>query len=591
MQDGKLQKRSSKAISRRKFLAEAGKAGGFLLALPFLETAAQGGTQKAAMGALPANRNPVPILLKKGLIVDGTGRKGYIGNLLIMGDKIEKIQQGDIAMEGVILDCAGKVVSPGFIDAHSHMDWCLPIEGHEDLKTPFTAQGVTTFVAGNCGYGVAGFRKGSPHMPLIEDRARRLFAIRWNTMAQYFAFLGERKITHNLANLAGHGTTRASIRGFDPSPLREEEMREMLGLLEEAMDQGAHGVSLGLQYEPGVFATMDELKAVARLVKKKDKILTVHLKAYSSLSGTYPLKPFFGKAHNLLAIQDMLDVARDTGVKLQISHLIFVGSSTWKNYHEALAMIDGAVKSGVDVKFDTYAYHCGTSHINVFMPEWFLAKVPAAYEDPSAMYKLRLEIAMIRFLLGFGYEDIQITYANHPELNRYNGMFLSDIARERGLPEFDNFVDFARRSGGLASVLNHRYSNPEIIEALIRHPGSLFMTDALAVPQGVQNPACYGNFPRILQLVRERQLISLEEAIHKMSGATAGRFGIKDRGTLKEGLAADVTVFDYEKIRDNNTQTQTNLQPTGIEAVFVNGRQVLAHGKPDGSVKAGIVLV
>lgn len=579
-------------VSRRGFLRILGKATGFLFALPVFRGIAHSAKSGNAVSSKVSftDASDPRILLKNGLIVDGTGKKGFIGNLLINGNKIEKIQQGEMEIGGKILDCSDKVISPGFIDMHSHMDWYLPIKGHEELKTSFTAQGVTTFVAGNCGYGVAGFKKDSSHKDMIETRTKGLFKIQWDTMEEYFDYLHRNKPSHNLANLAGHGMTRTSMRGFDPTPLSSNEMKEMLGLLEETMDQGAYGISFGLQYEPGVFATMDEIKQIAEIVKKKDKILTVHLKAYSSLSGTYPLK-LFGEAHNLLAIKDMLDVARETGVKLQISHLIFVGSRTWKNYEEALAMIDDAIKDGIDVKFDTYAYHCGTSIINVFLPEWFLARVPEVYDDKSAMRKLHLQAALIFPLLGFGYPDIQITYANHPELNQYNGMFMADIAKERGLSQFDNFVDFARRSNGLARVLNHKYSNLEIVEALMRHPASLFMTDASPATQGVQNPACYGNFPRFLQMARERKLLSLEEAICKMTGASAQRFKIKDRGVLEEGLAADITVFDWKAIRDNNTLTKTDSAPTGIEAVFINGKQVQSRGKVDGSINAGAVVI
>jgi N-acyl-D-amino-acid deacylase len=361
-------------------------------------------------------------------------------------------------------------------------------------------------------------------------------------------------------------------------------------------------VSLGLQYEPGIFARGEELKEIARLVKRKDKILTVHLRAYSSLSPGYPMStpkilldyiaPFNGyEPHNLLAIEEMLDIARETGVKLQISHLIFVGTRTFKTCEDALKRIERAIAQGVDVKFDTYAYHCGQSIINVILPSWFLAKVPQAYSDTKMLSRLKSEFGLIQRFLGFGTKDIQITYANHEELNQYNGMFLEQIAEKRGMDWFDNAMDIARKSEGVASVLNHRYSNLAIVETLMGHPASLFMTDALPALQGVQNPACSGNFPLFFQLAREKKIIPLEEAVYKMTGATALRYGIKDRGFLREGLAADITVFDWSNIRDNNTLTETGKAPGGIEAVFINGRQVLSKGRVDGSIKAGEVVL
>lgn len=528
-------------------------------------------------------------LLKNGLIVDGTKKKGFNGSVLINGDTIEKVFEGGFDVRADVIDCTGKVISPGIIDMHSHMDWVLPIEGHAEMKNPFTAQGVTTFVAGNCGFGIAGFREDTLYMENIHRFVRDLYSIEWSTMDEYFAHLKKVGMSHNLVNLAGHGTTRASLRGFDPSPLSNDEMSEVLMLLTEAMDQGAYGVSFGLQYEPGIFATLDEINEIARLVKEKDKVITVHMKAYSTLSGTYPLK-LFGTPHNLLGIEDMLQVGRETGVKLQLSHLIFVGSLTWKNYEKAFGLIDEAISDGVDVSFDTYSYHCGTSIINVFLPEWFLAEVPEAFEDRSKLRKLKRQISLMEKLLGFGYKDIQITDANHEELNKYNGMFIYDIAKERGMGQFENFIDIAKKSKGLARVLNHRYSNMEIVEEMMKHPASLFMTDATPTTSGIQNPGCYGCFPRFFEIARDKGIITIEEAVYKMSGAAKERFDIKDRGILKEGLKADILVFDWESIKDNNTITETDTPPTGIEAVFINGRQVQDKGKVDGSITAGVVV-
>jgi N-acyl-D-amino-acid deacylase len=529
------------------------------------------------------------LLLKNGLIVDGTGKKAYKGDLLIEGGSIEAVAPGGIEFAGETIDCAGKVVAPGFIDMHSHMDWVLPAKGRDELKTPFTAQGITTFVTGNCGYGVAGFRKNSPFREMLESKAAGLYSMPWDTMEEYFDVLGTQGITHNMATLAGHGTTRVSMRGFQSDPLTDDEMKEMLYLLEEALDQGAYGVSLGLQYEPGIFANPPELKKIAQLVARKDKILTVHLKAYSSLSGTYPLE-LFGTPHNILAIEDMLNLARETGVKLQISHLIFVGERTWKSYDTAIGLIEEAISEGVDVKFDTYAYHCGNSIINVFMPEWFLTQVPQAFESRASLLRLRAEITLIQKLLGFGYEDIQITEPNHPELNQYSSMFLPEIAKKRGMGQFENFIDFAKKTDGKARVLNHNYSTEEQVKAMMRHPASLFQTDTEVALNGIQNPAAYGNFPRFLQYARDYRLLSLEDVVHKMTGAAAEQFSIKDRGVLRKGFAADITVFDWEKVKDNNTTEKTDKAPTGIQYVFINGQPAVAKGSLNTSILPGKIL-
>jgi N-acyl-D-amino-acid deacylase len=606
-QGGNMMKREKKPncsdITRKSFILRAASLGTALSLYPLLgckKEDGKAGSEKIRTGKSAASPKVVVtgdpagrVLLKKGLIADGTGKKSFTGDVLVNGTKIEAVTTNDLIFNGRTIDCSGKIIAPGFIDMHSHNDWVFTKPEHSKFTSPFTAQGITTFVTGNCGFGIAGFEKNSPYKSFIENKIGKFLGnpnLPWNSMEDYFTVVRRQGITHNLANLAGHGTTRMSIRGFKPAPMGKDEMKKLLALLDEAMGQGCHGVSLGLQYEPGIFATDDELKQVARLVKKHDKILTVHLKAYSSLSPTYPLIPF-GKAHNLLALKEMLEIARETGVRLQVSHLIFVGTDTWDTCGDALALIDKAVRDGVDVKFDTYAYHCGTSYISVVLPAWFLARVPLIYNDKSALRRLKLEFMVIKWLLGFGYEDIQITNAGKPDLDKYNGMFLEEIAKKRNMDQFDNFIDLAKRTEGKAGVLNHRYSSLDNVKDLMSHPASLFMTDAWVFPEGLQNPGAYGCFPRFLQYARDFRNISMEEAVRKMTGASAERFNVKKRGFLKEGYAADITVFDWNTVKDNNTDRKTDTAPSGIEAVFINGKQVIEKGRADGSLAAGQVIL
>ncbi|MEL7657701.1 MAG: amidohydrolase family protein, partial [Bacillota bacterium] len=446
-------------------------------------------------------------------------------------------------------------------------------------------------IGGNCGFGVGGFRKNTEYTDKICNNPFKSSALEigWSTMNEYFGMLSQKGIPVNFANLAGHGSVRTSIKGYDPSPMTREEMEELLELLCEAMDDGAKGVSIGLQYEPGIFSTMDELKEVAKLVKKRNKILTTHSKASSALSGTYPIKPF-GTPHNILALKDMIDLAKETGVRLQYSHLIFVGEKTWKTCDETMNILDKAISEGVDIKFDTYAYTCGASIISVILPEWFMAKVPKAYDSKADLKRLQMELGVIKGLLGFGYEDIQIAYIDHPELMKYNGRFISDIADELNLSMFDTFMLFVKSSNGKARVMQYRYANQHIIEKLMKHPASIFMTDAWVERGGAQNPACYGCFPRFLQIAREKKFLSLEETVYKMTKAAADRFEITDRGVLKKGCAADITVFDWNSVRDNTNSMNTDASPTGVEHVFINGCWVLKDGYINDKQRAGELL-
>ncbi|RJQ74165.1 MAG: hypothetical protein C4519_17105 [Desulfobacteraceae bacterium] len=527
-------------------------------------------------------------LLKNGLIVDGTGKKGYAGNLLIKGAKIEQISSQPIAIECATVDCTGLVIAPGFIDMHSHMDWVLPMEGRAELKTPFTAQGGTTVVGGNCGYSPAGFRARSAYKDLIGLGSGRGFDIAWDSMTEYFEHLGKSGLSHNVVQLAGHGTTQISIRGLNPTPLNDEEMKELLFLLEEAMDQGAAGVSFGLGYEPGIFCTREEILKIARLVRRKDKIMTVHGRAYSVLSGAYPLEN--PTPHNVLSLKEMIDVARQTGVRLQYSHLMFAGSQSHPTYHQCLDVLDQAISQGADVMTDSYPYHCGISIINVVLPPWFLANVPANYADREAVARAEQGLEAMSLFVGFGFKDIQLTYAGHPDFNAFNGMFIDQIADKLGMQSVRVILALSEKTQGRARILNHNYSTMEIIDALMAHPACLFMTDSLVSAQGVQNPASFGTFPLFLQYARDRGRLSLEEAVRKMTGASAERLNLNDRGLLKEGSAADITVFDWKNVKDNNTPTETDRQPTGIEAVFINGKQVKKNGAVDASLLAGVVV-
>lgn len=527
-------------------------------------------------------------LLKNGIIVDGTGKKGYAGDLLIKGKKIEEISQKPIDIDCETLDCSGLVIAPGFIDVHSHMDWIVALDGFERLKTPFSAQGCTTLVTGNCGYSPGGFRKNSEYKNMIRLGTDRRFDMEWDTMDGYFDHLLRTGLSHNVIHLAGHGTTQISMRGLDPSPLDTAELQELLILLEEAMDQGASGVSFGLGYEPGMFFTTDQIKEVARVVQKMGKIVTVHGRAYSFLSGFYPDRD--GTPHNVLSLQEMIDVARETGVRLQYSHLMFAGTKTHPTYKQCLDLLDQATSQGIDVMIDTYPYHCGNSIINVVLPPWFLANIPANYHDTQALARLERGLDNMSRNVGFGYEDIQLTFANHPEFQDYNGMFIHEIAEKLDMSPSRVVVELSEKTNGRARILNHNYSDMEIIDALISHPSCLFMTDSVVSLEGVQNPASFGAFPLLLQYARDRNLVPLEEAVRKMTGGSAQRLNIKDRGFLKEGLAADITVFDWENIKDNNTVTDTDRSPTGIEAVFINGKQIKKDDTVDSSINAGEVI-
>jgi N-acyl-D-amino-acid deacylase len=515
-------------------------------------------------------------LLRGGLIVDGTGAAPRPGSVLLQDGQIAAI--GEVSDDSAApINCAGKVIAPGFIDAHSHMDFFSASDDPHHFD-PFTAQGVTTFVAGNCGFSTFGFAPETKHRGLLENSLFKAGrdTLDWNSFAEFREVLDGLGLTHNFVHLVGHGAARTSLSGFEARPLSQAEYTQMLDLLDLALSEGAAGVSLGLQYKPGVFAKLEELDDVARLVKRHDKLLTVHAKAYSSFSGTYPMIPF-GRAHNLKAIDDMLGLARRTGVRLQFSHLIFVGSQTWKTVDEAIGLFDRAIADGVDVCFDMYPFTYGATLLNTLLPEWFMARMPGALHNPLARARLWVEAEVGFRIVGFGYPQMQITNASCPEYHPYDGLFLPDIAERIGKSNFDTMLDILVKSGAEARVLFHNYYNDEIVDRLMQHPATIFASDAWPEPAGQQNPAAYGTFPRFLRKARERGNISLEDVVHKMTGAAATRFRLEQRGLLKEGCAADVVVFDWDEVQEGGNETG-DAPPSGIEHVFVNGTQILEAG-------------
>jgi len=523
--------------------------------------------------------------------VDGTGAAPAVGNLLIRAGRIHHMSAHAIRTSGVAIDCAGHVVAPGFIDAHSHLDWQLPLKGHDDSKYPFVAQGITTVVGGGCGWAPAALREGSRWLGQVADNpvSGAQLPIQWETVAELFERLEGSGISHNLALLAGHGSSRVSIRGQVPSPLHPYESKELLRLLEVAMDQGARGVSVGLQLAPGLFARPEELKEIALLVKRKGKILAVHPRAVSAvIPGHFPSS--FGEPYNITALREVLDLARQTGVRLQISHLSFVGPRAWRTADAALRLIDQALMDGLDVRFDAGAMDAAVTRVSSALSPWFIAMGPAGFEDADAVRTLRREVRRAERHLGVSATEIRITDTMNPDFMEYNGKLLSEIARLRRLSPADALIEIARRSTGRARLVYRKAGNDRLMAEVIRHRACLFMTGAAAERSGGENPAALGGFARILQLSRQQKLLPLEETVRRMTGVTADRFDIRDRGLLKEGLAADIVVFDWENVQDNSGSADGNRTPQGIDYVFVNGRKIIGAGKKESPLNAGIPL-
>ena len=306
-------------------------------------------------------------LLKNAKIYNGTTDAAFVGDVLIEGDHIAEVAPSIAACdECEVTDLQGLSLAPGFIDAHSHNDWFALRKNSDKFFVPFIRQGITTFVAGNCGLSATGFSDDTPHKDIIGGG---LFFFKDGApkgQVKDFLEAADKNMPCNLAVLAGHCTARASASGSTSNKLSPEEEKEMLESLELALQQGAAGISLGLMYDPGLYADTDELKKVAKLCEKYDRPLTVHPRANSAVSMSYP--ELLGRSHLLRAVDELKEVVRGTKTKLHYSHAIFVGRRSFKDKDEFLRIVYGLRSDGVDMMFDIYNETLGVSVITVILP-------------------------------------------------------------------------------------------------------------------------------------------------------------------------------------------------------------------------------
>ena len=510
-------------------------------------------------------------LIKNAKIYDGSGKPAFFGDVLIEGERIVQIAASiPVESEFEVVDLEGLSLAPGFIDAHSHNDW-FALRG-EPVKyfAPFIKQGITTFVSGNCGLAATGFADDT----VYEDRiGGGLFSfkdcVKPKGQVKDFLEAVDGNIPGNIAVLAGHCTARASVSGSVNRKLTEKEEKEMLDILEQALQQGAAGISLGLMYDPGLYADKEELKKVARLCEKYDRPLTVHPRANSAVSMSYP--ELLGRSHLLRAVDELADVVSGTKTKLHYSHAIFVGRRSFKDKDGFLEIVDRLRKQGIDMMFDIYNETLGVSVITVILPAWYQAMTPEERKRPLVRAKLSVLVYASSLLLGFGFKDIEIAYIGEG-YEKYEGKSVHRIAKEEGMSDLAAYLMLCEKSNFQGRVNMGPYTTPEIISQFEKDPRCLYMTDAWVEDHGVQNPAIYDCFPKFLRDALLGTGDTMEKTVARMTGATAERFNLRDRGYIRPGYYADLTVFSEEELKSAIPNQKKSF---GIRKVWINGKSVL----------------
>jgi N-acyl-D-amino-acid deacylase len=511
------------------------------------------------------------LLIRNGQVVDGSGGSRYPADVAIEGDRIVEVGSLPGAEAEVVIDASGCVVTPGFVDMHSHADFTLPVNPTADS---LVHQGITTVVVGQCGATV---------VPLFDETRERVIAANesedlplpwdaWSTYGSYLDYLSHAGTSVNVVPLVGQGTVRAGVMGFVADPANAEQMRRMQAEVNKAMDSGAIGVSTGLIYPPGSYAGTEELIAFTRPAGERDGFYFSHIR---------------GEGPTLLeAVSEAIRIGRETGTAVQISHFKAVGRENWDKSAQALELIDQARAEGLDVTADLYPYSASSTGLSATLPEW-------AHEGGKEATLARLNDGdtrqqMVKDMQSKGYattvEWDKVLISSAPKNRAYEGHSVADLAATADKNPSDWVFDALLETELDVSMVKFGMSEENRVQEL-RHGAMMVGTDgsglAISGPmaRGVPHPRNYGTFPRVLgRFVRELGVISLEEAIWKVSGLPAQKLRWSDRGQVKKGYRADVVVFDPDTVIDRATYEAPHQYPAGIHHVIVNGQFVLRDG-------------
>jgi N-acyl-D-amino-acid deacylase len=517
------------------------------------------------------------VILRGGIVLDGTGAPAIRADVGIRSDKIAALESDLSRAEAPqVLDMAGLIVCPGFIDVHSHSDVYLLIEPDAPSKI---RQGVTTEVVGNCGASGAPLR---PSYRLPSDWVDKPIPGRWSSLGEFRELLDKTRPAVNSVLLVGHNTLHAGVAGYDARPASEDELRSMEALLERSLDEGAAGMSTGLLYAPGLYADRSEVVRLARVVAAKGGIYTTHMRSEGD--------------ELLESIGETLDVARQTGVRVEISHLKTSGRRNWHRLPAAIGLIEEALASGIEVAADRYPYTASYTDLDVLFPVWAAEggrdRVLQRLRTPADCERLREALRAGRD--AEGWRTITIGSTSHPDNFRFRGRSLADVARELGMEPVDAVLHLALtdelRTGAFFFGMSE-----DNMRAILAEPYVMLGSDAsIRAPHGplstdYPHPRAYGSFPKFLRMALDGKTVPLPEAVRKITSLPADHFRLRGRGRIAVRMAADLVAFAPESVRDKATFGQPHQYSEGIDTVMVNGQVTMTGGHPTG-IRGGRVL-
>ena len=514
------------------------------------------------------------ILIKNATIIDGTGAPWYKSDITITDDKITEIGKITGKAEQTI-DARGSMVSPGWIDVHNHADHTI-LGNPEALS--YVHQGVTTVTMGNCGLSM---------YPLSEEHRSDLieymkpftagipFKYDWTNLEEFNQRITQIGTSINLVPFVGHGSIRIATMGFDNRAPTDSELQQMKEYLAESMKQGGYGMSTGLGYPPGLYSDNSELIALSEVLREYSGMYSTHMR---------------GEDGNLA---DTINLARAMKVPVEVSHL---GSScgsrmNLRGRHDetTLKELDDARKEGIDITADIYPYIAGSSLLSQVIPDWLheggVQRMLERIQEPEVQAKMAQEYEE----LGRDFSKIIVSYVKSTSNKDIEGMNIAAIAEKWEKNIVDTVCKLMTDEKGEAMNITF-WGTEEDVDTMIRHPAVMPCSDGwILAPTGPlgagkPHPRCYGAFPRYIdQYVKQKHLFGLEEAIRRMTSMPATRLGLQDRGILRVGMKADITVFNPETIKDTATFSDPHRYPTGIDYVLINGKVTIEKGRHTGA--------